>query len=329
MQDIAPLAEGDEPTMNEGCQECTGGSPYLTDISKSDKPWDKHRRNSEIVQKLYLSSQLPQYGQRIGQCSRELMFVLEANSEGEAKFRLRQAKFCRVRNCPTCQWRRTLVWRARLINALPNVLRDHPKARWIFVTLTVANCPLTELRATVETMNKAWHRLIKRKQFPAIGFIRSLEVTRNPKTGEAHPHFHVLMMVPPSYFSTGYISQDKWRELWGSCLKVSYLPVVHVQTVKDKSGKDSVIHGVLETAKYGVKEEDLIFSKEWLEELTIQLHKTRAVNVGGLLKNYLRDDEPEDLVNTDENEEIDSTDDDELKLWFDWIEMVRRYKKRD
>ncbi len=215
--------------MNEGCQECTGGSPYLTDISKADKPWDKHRRNSEIVQKLYLSSQLPQYGHRIGQCSRELAFALEADSEGELRLRLRQAKFCRVRHCPTCQWRRTLVWRARLINALPNVLKDHPKARWIFVTLTVANCPLTELRTTIEAMNKAWGRLSKRKDFPAIGFIRSLEVTRNPKTGEAHPHFHALMMVRPSYFSTGYIPQENWRELWGSCLKVEYLPVVRVQ----------------------------------------------------------------------------------------------------
>ncbi len=83
----------------------------------------------------------------------------------------------------------------------------------------------------------------------------------------------------------------------------------------------------METAKYGVKEEDLIFSSEWLEELTIQLHKTRAVSVGGLLKNYLKEDEPEDLINTDENEEID-VDDEEFRLFFDWAEQVRRYKMR-
>jgi plasmid rolling circle replication initiator protein Rep len=314
--------------MNEGCQDHPGSSPYLTDISKSDKPWDKHRRNSGVVQNLYLSSELPQYGQRMTQCANQLGFILEAKDQGEARFRLSQARFCRVRHCPVCQWRRCLVWRARLINALPKVLEAHPKARWIFVTFTVRNCPLTELRTTIDGMNKAWSRLVKRKDFPAIGFLRSLEVTRNPETGEAHPHFHALLMVNSSYFKTGYVSKQKWRELWGSCLKVDYLPVVNVKVAKDKTGQDSAIHAVLETAKYSVKEEDLTFSVEWLQELTIQLHKTRAINVGGILKEYLKDDEPEDLVNTNEEEETPVVEDAATLLWFDWMSQVKRYQAR-
>jgi plasmid rolling circle replication initiator protein Rep len=314
--------------MQESCQEHPGSSPYLTDISKSDKPWDKHRRNSGVVQNLYLSSELPQYGERMKQCANQLGFILEAKDEGEARFRLSQARFCRVRHCPVCQWRRTLVWRARLINALPKVLEAHPKARWIFVTLTVRNCPLTELRTTIDGMNKAWSRLVKRKDFPAIGFLRSLEVTRNAETDEAHPHFHALLMVNSSYFTHGYVSQQKWRELWGSCLKVDYLPVVNVKTAKDKTGQDSVIHAILETAKYSVKEEDLTFSVEWLQELTIQLHKTRAINVGGILKEYLKDEEPEDLIHTNEEEEKPVVEDTATLLWFDWMSQVKRYQAR-
>jgi plasmid rolling circle replication initiator protein Rep len=314
--------------MRESCQEHPGSSPYLTDISKSDKPWDKHRRNSGVVQNLYLSSELPQYGERMKQCANQLGFILEAKDEGEARFRLSQARFCRVRHCPVCQWRRTLVWRARLINALPKVLEAHPKSRWIFVTLTVRNCPLTELRTTIDGMNKAWSRLVKRKDFPAIGFLRSLEVTRNAETDEAHPHFHALLMVNSSYFTHGYVSQQKWRELWGSCLKVDYLPVVNVKTAKDKTGQDSVIHAILETAKYSVKEEDLTFSVEWLQELTIQLHKTRAINVGGILKEYLKDEEPEDLIHTNEEEEKPVVEDTATLLWFDWMSQVKRYQAR-
>jgi plasmid rolling circle replication initiator protein Rep len=346
--------------MQESCQEHPGSSPYLTDISKSDKPWDKHRRNSGVVQNLYLSSELPQYGERMKQCANQLGFILEAKDEGEARFRLSQARFCRVRHCPVCQWRRTLVWRARLINALPKVLEAHPKSRWIFVTLTVRNCPLTELRTTIDGMNKAWSRLVKRKDFPAIGFLRSLEVTaaydvydgsrylgrhgltyvtrwekKHPRrklrlepTQEAHPHFHALLMVNSSYFKgSSYLSQQKWRELWGSCLKVDYLPVVNVKTAKDKTGQDSVIHAVLETAKYSVKEEDLTFSVEWLQELTIQLHKTRAINVGGILKEYLKDEEPEDLIHTNE-EEKPVVEDTATLLWFDWMSQVKRYQAR-
>ncbi|MDI4746156.1 protein rep, partial [Salmonella enterica subsp. enterica serovar Kentucky] len=37
-----------------------------------------------------------------------------------------------------------------------------------------------------------------RKEFkPVQGWIRTTEVTRG-RDGSAHPHFHTLMMVPPS-----------------------------------------------------------------------------------------------------------------------------------
>jgi plasmid rolling circle replication initiator protein Rep len=185
---------------------------------------------------------------------------------------------------------------------------------------------LTELKTTVGEMNKAWKRLSLRKQFPAVGFVRSLEVTRNPDTDEAHPHFHVLMMVPPSYFTHGYTSQAGWRELWQSCLQVEYLPVVNVKAVKGgKSDKDAISLALLETLKYGVKESDLTYNSKWLEELTVQLHKTRAVSVGGLLKEYLKEDEPEDLINTGEDEESLSEVDSSLLIYFGWREKIKRY----
>jgi hypothetical protein len=137
-------------------------------------------------------------------------------------------------------------------------------------------------------------------------------------------------MVPPSYFKgTNYLSQQRWGEMWQSCLRVNYLPVVHVQTVKNKQGSDMpLINGILETAKYGVKEEDLMFDSAWLQELTLQLHKTRSITVGGILKDYLKDDEPEDLINVDENNADNVEENDALLLWFDWREQVRRYAKR-
>jgi plasmid rolling circle replication initiator protein Rep len=221
------------------------------------------------------------------------------------------------------------VWRARFFTAIPKVLEGHPKSRWVFLTLTVRNCPLEGLRGTVNQMNKAWNKLVLRKQFPAIGFVKSLEVTRG-KDNSAHPHFHILMMVPPSYFSHGYITQAEWRNLWGSCLKVGYLPVVNVKVIKPRSTvEDNGLQiAILETLKYGVKESDLIADANWLMELTKQLHKTRAVSVGGVLKNYLSEEEPEDLVNTDENE-IETATNEDVSIWFGWREMVKRYVKEE
>jgi plasmid rolling circle replication initiator protein Rep len=312
--------------MKEGSSP-QGDPSHLTVISPKDKPWDLFRAQADIVRGHYLNSELPQYGQRMKQCSEWLGFVAEAKDGEECKLRLRRARFCRVRHCPVCQWRRSLVWRARFFQAIPNILEDHPKARWVFLTLTVRNCPLTELKSTVGEMNKAWKRLTLRKQFPAIGFIRTLEVTRQKENDYAHPHFHVVMMVPPSYFSgQAYLSQNRWMELWKSCLQVDYLPTVDVKAVKGgKSIKESVSLGVLEVMNYTTKGADLIYSPQWLEELTIQLHRTRAVGLGGLLKEYLKEDEPEDLINTDEEDESLSEVDSETLIYFGWRENIKRY----
>jgi plasmid rolling circle replication initiator protein Rep len=219
------------------------------------------------------------------------------------------------------------MWRARFFQAIPKVLEDYPTARWLFVTLTVKNCPLEELRDTLGQMNKAWNRMVLRKQFPALGFVKSVEVTRSAN-GEAHPHFHCLLLVSSSYFGGQYIKQEEWRVLWQQALRADYLPVVNVKAVKPRQGEptNGVAIALLETLKYGVKESDLMHDAAWLTELTKQLHKTRAVSVGGVLKQYLSEEEPEDLIHTETEEQDEPSGD--VSVWFGWREMVKRYAKQ-
>ena len=40
------------------------------------------------------------------------------------------------------------MWQARFYQSLPKLVTEHPKARWLFLTLTVRNCPITELGET-------------------------------------------------------------------------------------------------------------------------------------------------------------------------------------
>lgn len=298
---------------------------YLSDVSPQDKPWDTHRANASRVKALYQRSEFQQYAVRIQECSQRLGFVFQAQDSGELKLRLQQAKFCRVRHCPVCQWRRALMWRARFFQAVPRVIEAYPAGRWVFLTLTVRNCPLEELRATLALMNKAWNRMILRKQFPAIGFVKSTEVTRSTN-GEAHPHFHVLMLVSSEYFGRKYIKQAEWRNLWQQALRADYLPVVNVMAIKPRQGDptNGVAIALLETLKYGVKESDLLYDAAWLIELTKQLHKTRAVSVGGVLRQYLSEEEPEDLIHA-EGEVGELLAESEPLVWFGWREMVKRY----
>jgi plasmid rolling circle replication initiator protein Rep len=310
----------------------------LSDLSHRDKPWDKHRAIAEIVEMFYVDSDFSKLGERISGCSKFLDFKLVPNNEtGELNLKLSSAHFCRVRHCPVCQWRRSLMNKARFIRVLPKILEDHPTARWIKLTLTIKNSKITDLRATIDHLNKSFKRLSQRKDFPAIGWIKSLEVTKSDNDfidtelvfdnrvvsrsmSTAHPHFHILMMVKPGYFSNEYMSKDDWVELWKSCLRVDYDPSVHVKAVP--KGQD-LIKSLPEMVKYQVKESDLIDDRDWFLEMNKQLHKTRALEVGGVLKPYLKalEGEPVDLIGEGDDAEID-----EGHLYFAWQQVKKHYR---
>jgi plasmid rolling circle replication initiator protein Rep len=270
---------------------------YLTDFSPNDKPWDRHRNCADQVSSLYDQADFEDYSLRINRCSQFLMFGSRLDDLSQRTIRLKSAFFCRVRNCPVCQWRRSLMWKARVGIVLPLIERDYPKARWLHLTLTVRNCQITDLRYTLKLMNAAWKRVSELKKFPAIGFFKSLEVTRG-KDGSAHPHFHILMMVNSSYFQgASYIKQDKWVEMWKKALRVDYDPGAHIQAIKIDSIQE--ISNILkEVVKYTVKGDDLVHDRDWLIEYTKQVHKTRAISLGGVLKKYLSEEEAtnEELV---------------------------------
>jgi plasmid rolling circle replication initiator protein Rep len=271
---------------------------YLTDFSAADKPWDGHRHDADQVSSIYKAADYANYHDRISRCAQVLFFGSRLDDQGQKAIRLKSAFFCRVRNCPVCQWRRSLMWKARLLQALPLLERDYPKACWIHLTLTVRNCPITSLRGTLTLMNSAWKRLSQSKKFPAIGVFKSLEVTRG-KDGSAHPHFHVLLLVNSSYFKgTSYISHENWVEMWRKALRVDYDPSVRVQAIKSEKDNIRRFEIISEIAKYTVKPSDLIADEDWLLEYTKQTHKTRAIAVSGILKEYLSEAEAtnEELV---------------------------------
>ena len=294
----------------------------LQDISQRDKPWDNHRANADKAANHYREDvDFSKYAVRIDFCSQLLDFKL-LPEESEYKLKLHTARFCRVRYCPVCQWRRSLMWKAKAFKILPIVVEAYPKHRWLFLTLTVRNCQITELRDTLQWLNKSWQRMSQRKKFPAIGWIRFTEVTQD-KDGFAHPHFHCLLLVKPSYFGKYYMNQKKWVEFWRSCLRIDYQPIVHVASLQEHENPAKLVPEIL---KYCVKESDLVANQEWFLELTRQMHKMRTVATGGVLKEYLKtlEEEPEDLIGKDETKTEDEVD--EGHLLFNWRYDEKKYR---
>ena len=311
-------------------------SDGLAEWSPKDRPWDVHRAQADDVRLIYAAAaEFERYAQRIAQCSGILRFCWHLDPDtGEVLLRLREAHFCRVRHCTVCQWRRSLMWLARFYQSLPVIQQAYPKARWLFLTLTVRNCPITELGETLTAMNAAWHRLIKRKEFrPVLGWVRTTEVTRG-RDGSAHPHFHALLMVPPSMLSgVNYVKQARWVELWQEAMRLDYAPVVDVRAVKDKApkGEDAdplagLRKAAAETLKYAVKPADMTDDPAWFLELTRQTHRRRFVATGGVLKDVLRVEEEtdEDLALADGPADAE---DDGSRLAFNWRSDERRYRR--
>lgn len=245
-----------------------------------------------------------------------------------------------------CNWRRSLKI-AYHNKRIVETVNERQNVRWLFLTLTVKNTDGERLPETIKAMFKAWNRLAGYKDFKTSvkGYFRALEVTRNrdhesESFGTYHPHFHVLMAVPSSYFTRDYITQDEWTSLWQKAMKLDYKPIVNIKKVKPKENLDDIKtyedkfkkaikeqNAILEVSKYPVKDSDVIKGNKVTDEnvetvlaLDNALAYKRLVGYGGLLKEIhkelnLGDGENGDLVNISEEDEIANGTFDVIAKW--------------
>lgn len=340
---------------------CDEACLYLTDLSTRDTKWDIAKPQTQTVANIYAGTQFDRYYERMSECSGWLSFALVPLDSGDVIHRLQSARLCHVRHCPICQWRKSLMWRAKVFAALKRIINDYPGKRFVYLTLTAKNCEVEQLGDTLTWMNESWQRLSQRKEFPALGWLRAVEVTRG-KDGSAHPHFHALLMVNSNYFKKHYISQKRWRELWAESLRVDYDPYVDVKVVKprgkanitdtsESQGSDSqcsiqpmdegLVAAIRYTLKYSTKPDDFLSTdtsvsqgseecqkfKEWLVAITSQLHRRRQISLGGIFKEYMSENDPENLIaNGDslDTEDRETMDSDPRASYF-WHDEESRY----
>lgn len=301
-------------------------SPWLSDISPKHAVWDATKANADKLATIYDTAEdLAKYGPKMRGCSEALVLTEHITPDGEA-FKAHSAK-CRLRHCPVCQRARAIRLAGEMGKALVPLTEKYPKHRWLFLTLTVQNCEIHELRHTLQQMGKAWHRLIKRKEFGIVdGWLRSTEVTQG-KDGpmRAHPHFHALLFVPPSYFKGGsYIKHEQWVSLWQQCARLDYEPGAHIKPVK---ALDGGLMEVIKTAAYSVKAEEIEAVPEWFLELHRQTHHLRFFATGGVVKQYLTiDEEPADDIA--EEAAADPATETGRKILFGWQRPAKRYRQK-
>ena len=257
--------------------------------------------------------------ERVQTCGDVLRFL--RREDGSLK--LYQAYFCKNKFCPMCNWRRSMKYSYQTSRIVDGAIKQEPKGRFLFLTLTVKNTEGEALNSTISQLTKSFDRLFRRVKVKKnlLGYLRSVEVTHNEDDNSYHPHIHVLMMVRPSFFQSkkDYITQKEWSDMWSQSLKVDYVPMVDIRTVKEK-GK-GMRGAILETAKYPTKPIKLdIENKQVVDDLYNGLYRKRQLGFGGLFKTIkkqlaLDDVETGDLVHTSDNAESISKGTEIIAIW--------------
>ena len=310
--------------------------------------------NRSVAVALHRSIGTSGVGRDIANCAQRLL--LEFPQEGEAlgPAALVGARLCNRRLCPFCEWRRTRVWRARILQGLESYLQQHPKHRAVFLTLTVRNCQLSELRQTIQELHRSWKRMADQRWFPSPVWLRRTEVTvsgwewvestqlHEPNPSHAkmqkswgaisvHPHLHVLMMVRPSYFGKDYIKHLRWQQEWQMAARLDYAPVVDVRVAKDRrkaseDGPVSPVSAVLEAAKYASKATDLMALGADLPEFHWQVKGQRFYGLSQELSRYIKAAEPDATELLDASRANDQGGPPVLSCVAEWIEAVQEYR---
>jgi len=236
----------------------------------------------------------------IGNCATSIAVDVPLDGPEAGRPLLRAANPCNRRLCPFCEWRRSRAWRARFFEGLPRFHEDFPSHQAIFLTLTVKNCAVDDLRTTINEMHRAWHRMTRLSFFPTKFWFRRTEITLQD-TGKGllgspkfHPHIHAVLFVPAGYFSRGYIKQSEWRNQWQMAARLDYPPVVDVRRARSRSSSggatiDQSRSAALEASKYATKATDLIAMGSVLGEYHYQVKALRLSASSASMKPYLSD----------------------------------------
>lgn len=315
----------------------------LQDISGtgSERPWREKKMKNELLAIAYDSIN-PSKANRLRSCGSYLAF--REYPDGTKK--LDSMSSCRVRLCPICSWRRAMRTYGN-VREITDYISENYNYQYILLTLTIRNCEPEDLNSTIDYLFESFNRFCLLKAFKQAvqGWYRALEITHNLENNTFHPHFHLILAVRPSYFTSRYyLSQAAWRDMWARSARLNYAPQVDVRRVKNKTDEKGneivdLAGACAEIAKYTVKDSDYIIPDDW--DLTVDtvrlldwtLANRRLIGYGGIFKDVrkllkLQDEDTGDYINVGDNL-IDVSDKNYKLVTYYWYSGYRQYISKE
>ena len=267
------------------------------------------------------------------ECGTLMQLLSDATME---QLKVYKANFCGNRFCPMCTWRRAKK-DGYMLSLCMEYIKKEFNYDFIFLTLTTPNVQSDSLNDEIKNYNKAFKRLMELAPVKKIcnGYVRKLEVTyaknefitpelyekkknyyikrglnvgdKEPNFNTYNPHFHVVIAVNKSYLnnnsaSKGYLSQQKWLELWQQSMRNTEITQVKVQQVQENNGKE-----IFEIAKYSAKDSEFLHSFDVFKVFYDALKGKQVLVFGGCFK---------DAVKKYKLGELEYLEKSELTVWY-------------
>lgn len=251
----------------------------LIGAEKKYKKMSARKKTSVIIGEKLCSIGEYKRGQFMLACNQKIQFTLDEN----CKAHITNAHLCRDRLCPTCSHLLSIKRYNEMVRCLEYI--GPSKYDWRFVTLTIKNCRVDELKETISQMLKAWDKLNKRRGVKKIlcGWARSLEVTYNDNTGTFHPHLHVLCAFEkncaPNYLEV--------RQVWADAMELKYTPICDIIAPYVKNSKwDTYKSAIVEAFKYCVKSKNVVDMPLYAFKCLVDgIKNKQMIAYSGIIKN--------------------------------------------
>lgn len=217
----------------------------LSDVTTSDtNTLEKKRMQALKLSPVFESSPLgrqKKIGRRLAGCAS----VLETAFDSEnSEMHVKKYYFCHARICPVCAKRRAIESAEEVMRAISKIKVDSPEVRFLFVTFTIKNPHIDDLKFTLKHMSDSFNRL---KQYPffrdhVVGYLRKLEITLGRQgPSYCHPHYHCIIAVKPSYYDDSKMGLTEIKRMWAKALRIDYEDVLQVDVQDLKPTSESKV----------------------------------------------------------------------------------------
>lgn len=176
----------------------------LTNVASANAQTLNRRKKENInLSKIYQKIGQQDRAHRVAFCCSYRYMLVDSEKRAHNVHTVR----CRDRHCVECAKIKSYIYQERLKRtAIEKIKSDFKSDEFLFLTFTVKNPKVTQMRKNMRAMSRAFGMLLQLKGFKKIfrGGIRTFEITRNYAErlkNHCHPHIHAIAQTQKNAFN--------------------------------------------------------------------------------------------------------------------------------